>query len=193
MYFNSSAQVYGKPVKVIHAGEWHVSNSDEMVLTILGSCVAVCIHDPVNRVSGMNHFMLPGRISDRDISGEKTARYGITAMKILLKNLAGLGADRSSMRAMIFGGGAMLTPPAGYTGLGEPLPDLNVRIAKLFLEMEDIQLDQSDTGGSFSRKIMMDVRSGKVFMRKKTRMEDLRVREPPFLDQVPVETIRACL
>lgn len=191
MYFNSCAEVYGKPVKVIHAGEWHVSNSDEMILTILGSCVAVCIHDPVNRVSGMNHFMLPGHISDPDIPRDKTARYGITAMKILLKNLTGLGADRSSMRAMIFGGGAMLAPPAGYAGLGEPLPNLNVRIAKLFLEMEDIQLDQSDTGGTFSRKIMMDVRSGKVFMRKKTRVEDLS--DTFLLDQVTAEAIRAGL
>ncbi|MBP7734342.1 MAG: chemotaxis protein CheD [Spirochaetes bacterium] len=188
MYFNSSAQVYGKPVKVIHAGEWHVSNSDEMILTILGSCVSVCIHDPVNRVSGMNHFMLPGHISDLDMSREKTARYGITAMKILLKNLTGLGADRSTMRAMIFGGGAMLTPPPGCTGLGEPLPNMNVRIAKLFLEMEDIRLDECDTGGTFSRKILMDVRSGKVFMRKKTRVEDLP--ETFLMDQVPVEAIR---
>ena len=119
----TARQLYGKPVKVIHAGEWHVSDCDEMILTILGSCVAVCIHDPVNRVSGMNHFMLPGHLSNSDIFKEKTARYGITAMKILIKNLYSLGAERSNMRAMIFGGGTMLDAIRGPQSYRDaPLP-----------------------------------------------------------------------
>ena len=190
MYFRSSAELYGKPVKVIHAGEWHVSNSDEMILTILGSCVAVCIHDPVNRVSGMNHFMLPGHISEPDVSGDRTSRYCITAMKILLENLTGIGAERDHLRASIFGGGSMTDSSTHCTFGDEPLPSQNVRIAKLFLELEDIPLCQDDTGGPYSRKIFMDVRIGRVYMKRKTGMEDLHspvfaAASPPPAAQIP--------
>lgn len=183
MYFKNSAGLYGKPVKVIHAGEWHVSNRDEMILTILGSCVAVCIHDPVNRVSGMNHFMLPGHTSASDISSGRTARYCITAMKILMENLTRLGAGTHRMRASIFGGGTMTGPHAGCLFGNSPLSGQNVRIAKLFLEMEDIPLCQEDTGGSYSRKIIMDVTSGRVYMKRKTDMGDGV--NPPFTPSSP--------
>ncbi len=183
MYFRNSSDIYGKPVKVIHPGEWHVSDRDEMIYTILGSCVAVCLHDPVTRVSGMNHFMLPGHISDSDISRERTARYGITAMKELLQNLERLGADRSTMKAMIFGGGSMLDDRRGHTRKDDAIPCQNVRIAKLFIEMEDIALEQTDTGGAYSRRIIMDVRSGRLFMRKAGALEEFR--ESLFLDTIP--------
>jgi chemotaxis protein CheD len=174
MYFKKSAGIYGKPVKVIHAGEWHVSQSDEMILTILGSCVAVCIHDPVNRISGMNHFMLPGHVSKSDIFKDRTTRYGITAMKVIIQKLIDIGAEKSYLRAMIFGGGTMLDSLSGNIIRDDPLPLQNVRIAKLFIELEDIPLERADTGGTCARKIMMDVQSGKVFLRKSGSTDEIR-------------------
>lgn len=40
-------------------GDYYVTNQDEMLTTVLGSCVAACIRDVVTGVGGMNHFMLP--------------------------------------------------------------------------------------------------------------------------------------
>ncbi len=53
-------------------------------------------------------------------------------------------------------------------------PHQNVRIVKLFIEIDDIPLQQDDTGGSYSRIIIMDVRSGTVYMRKNTSMGDFQ-------------------
>lgn len=178
MYLEHTAAKYTKPVKIINAGEWHVSRDDEIIATILGSCVAVCLHDPVTRISGMNHFMLPGRISKSDIFSDRAARYGITAMKELLHKLEREGADRSAMTAMIFGGGTMIEASSFEDASGDPLPEQNVRIARVFIEIEDIPLVRHDTGGFFSRRLMMDVRSGRVFMKKSRSMESLGITQP---------------
>jgi len=66
MYIRN-AWKYGKPLKIIQAGEFFVSDTNEFIGTLLGSCISVTLHDPVNKISGLNHFMLPGRISSVDI------------------------------------------------------------------------------------------------------------------------------
>jgi len=132
------------------------------------------IHDPVNRVSGMYHFMLPGHISESDMANDRTARYCITAMKIIIRNLTGMGVKKTAMRASIFGSGTVTGSATKSAFGGAPLAGQNVRFAKLFLEMEDIPLCQDDTGGPYSRKIIMDVRSGRVYMKRKTGMEDMK-------------------
>src|SRR5271157_1725933 len=98
----------GKKVKIIQPGEYHVSAEDEMIGTLLGSCVSVCLHDPVTQVSGMNHFMLPGRIVQADIFQDRTARYGITAINELLAQMEAAGAFRERMTAKVFGGGHVI-------------------------------------------------------------------------------------
>jgi len=153
---------YGKPIKIIHAGEYYISAGDELIGTLLGSCVAVCLHDPERRISGMNHFMLPGRISKADIFQDRTARYGITAMNNLLDEMLARGARKELLIAKIFGGGSVLD----LERKTNTIPNDNVRLAWVLLEMEDIPVAETDTGGIYTRKLMMDVRSGKVYLRR---------------------------
>ena len=166
MYIRNS-QKYGKPIKIIHPGEFYVSDGDEIIGTLLGSCIAVCLHDPTRGVSGMNHFMLPGRISGTDIVKDKTAKYGITAINKLITALEKLGADRERLAAKIFGGGDVLDGVIASS----TIPADNVRLAKVMMEMEDIQIEQIDAGGIFTRKILMDVKSGNVYLKKSTRKD----------------------
>ena len=57
-------------------GECHVSGSAEIVIsTLLGSCIAACMHDPLARVGGMNHFLLPGEAGPGQ--GGQSSRYGV--------------------------------------------------------------------------------------------------------------------
>ena len=161
---------YGKLVKIINAGEYYTSADDELIGTLLGSCVAVCLYDRVKRISGMNHFMLPGRISKADIFRDRSAKYGIIAMNKLLERLRELGAERGNIVAKIFGGGSMLE----FERRVITIPDENVRLAKIILEMEDIPINELDTGGRFTRKVMMDVQSGRVYLRKATSREMLK-------------------
>jgi chemotaxis protein CheD len=152
---------FNKHITIIQPGEYHVSDGDEMIGTLLGSCVAVCLHDPVHQVSGMNHFMLPGRIVKADIFNQGSARYGISAINDLLSLMEKRGATRKDMVAKIFGGGHVILT----TFDSSTIPMDNVRLAKAMLEIEDIPIVELKVGGYHARKILMDVKTGKVFLK----------------------------
>jgi chemotaxis protein CheD len=160
---------YGKPIKIINAGEFHVSGNDEFIETLLGSCVAVCLHDPENGISGMNHFMLPGRVSKVDIFKSRSAQYGIIAIQKLLDEMISRGAKRKNLVAKVFGGGSVLS--IDRTKGTNFLPMDNVRIAKAILEMEDIPIDKEDVGEIYTRKLLMDVPTGRVYVKRTTSKE----------------------
>ncbi len=160
MYIRESGK-YSKKIKVIQAGEYHVSYNDEFLETLLGSCVAVCLYDHVNEISGMNHFLLPGKISEKDIFANRTARYGITAINKLIDGILQFGALKKNLIAKIFGGGHVVNDLSNTT-----IPFDNVRLAKVFLEMEDIPIVKADVGDEYTRVLMMDVKTGNVYLRK---------------------------
>ena len=166
MYIRNSSR-YGKEIKIIHPGEYYVTNRDEMIGTLLGSCIAVCIADLKSGVAGMNHFMLPGRITENDILADKTARYGITAINLLIDDLEVKGAIKKNFIAKIFGGGHVLGTDAGINAI----PSDNIRLAKIMMEIEDIPIVSSDVGNNFTRKVLMDTKSGKVYLKKTTRQD----------------------
>ena len=87
-------------------GDFAVSDVEGTVIsTVLGSCVAACIYDPLARVGGMNHFLLPGN-PDRDGS-DQSRRYGVYLMEMLLNGLFQKGAARSRLQVKLFGGASM--------------------------------------------------------------------------------------
>jgi chemotaxis protein CheD len=165
MYLRKSIK-YDKNIQIIHPGEFFASGDDLMIGTILGSCIAVCLIDEEEGLGGMNHFMLPGKIREKDIMADKTARYGITAMNSLFAEMIRLGAIMSRLSAKIFGGGHVLN-----TGNITAIPEDNIRLARVMLEMEDIPIVASDVGGEYTRKIMLEVKSGSVFQKKTTRAD----------------------
>lgn len=84
-------------------GEHRVSSDpDVSLLTILGSCVAACLYDPLRGVGGMNHFLLA------DGDGEEAMRYGAYAMEVLINDLLKLGASRERLQAKLFGGAKIM-------------------------------------------------------------------------------------
>jgi len=168
MYLRNSNK-YGKNIKISHPGEFPVSRDDEFIGTLLGSCVAVCLIDQQKEIAGMNHFMLPGRIVTADIYQDKTAKYGITAINELLRTMEKFGADKGQLVAKIFGGGSVLENLRDIN----TIPADNIRLAKVMMEMEDIQITEVDVGGNFTRKVMMEVKTGSVYLKKSTRAEVL--------------------
>ncbi len=182
MYIRKSIN-YGKDIKIIHPGEYYVSSEDEIIGTLLGSCVAVCLYDETRGIAGMNHFMLPGKISSTDLTKDKTAKYGITAINELLKDMEKLGSDKEHLVAKIFGGGKVLE----HLIESSTIPSDNIRLAKVMMEMEDIQITESDVGGNFTRKILMDVKTGKVYLKKSTRkdvIEEVTQEETKYLKKI---------
>ena len=119
-------------------GEYHTTNDPEVVLTtLLGSCVAACLHDPVARVGGMNHFLLPGSDSPE---------HGVHAMELLVNDMLKRGARRDRLEAKLFGGARMLS---GLTDVGT----LNADFAERFTRRERITVTGGSLRGDRGRRI----------------------------------------
>ena len=141
--------------RFIVQGTFGISDRPEVYLmTILGSCVAVCLHDPQRRIGGLNHFLLPGTNSG-DFTNMK---YGVNAMELLINSLMKQGASRARMVAKVFGG-ARMTP--GLTDIGRT----NADFALGFLEDEGIPILAQSTGGTSARKIRFFPADGRVQQR----------------------------
>jgi chemotaxis protein CheD len=128
-------------------------DSPRTLMTILGSCVSVCLWDRRGRGGGMNHYLLPRRGPD----AEAAARYGEDAIPMLVSRVIGLGASRRDLRAKIFGGAHLLV---GERPRGRTLGDENARVAFALLDAEGIQVISEDLGGTRGRKLAFNTADG---------------------------------
>lgn len=117
-----------------------------MIATLLGSCVGVCLFDPVVHVGGLNHFLLGEPAPDQKISQAELQSYGVHAMELLINGMMRRGAKRERLKAHVYGGGNILS------GLGT-IGSNNVRFAMSFLKTEQIEICHSDVGGDHARKV----------------------------------------
>ncbi len=148
----------------IAQGEFAISASEEAVIsTILGSCVATCLWDPRANLGGMNHFLLPeGPSSRSDVSS-----FGVNAMELLINALIREGADRSRLRAKVFGGAEM------YRGLTRAGSE-NGSFVMSYLKREGIACDAQSLGGTRARRVEFCPATG--FARQKL-VEDTQLNE----------------
>jgi chemotaxis protein CheD len=135
-------------------GEYYAAREPVTIRTLLGSCVAACLYDPVNKVIGMNHFLLSNRRYARNMPVvlSEAGRYGIHAMELLINDMLKLGAKRANLQAKGFGGGSFcLSPEASdnFFCVGE----VNVRFVREFLKNDGIPLVAEDLGGENARVI----------------------------------------
>jgi len=138
----------------IDPGEFYVSNQQEVISTLLGSCVAACLFDPVNKVMGMNHFLLAYRHHsfDKPIIESEEGRYGMQAMELLVNSMMAKGARRRNIQAKCFGGGDILHiqgEPTGRKSVG----GVNIDFIREYLKNEKIPLVASALGGIYGRKV----------------------------------------
>ena len=131
----------------INIGDYYASKEPEIIRTVLGSCVAVCLFDPVNQIGGMNHILLPGKPDLKHF--DASARYGINAMELLINNILNLGGKKRFLTAKAFGGGHVLPAISRENGVGER----NSKFVAEFLHNEGIKIAKHDFGGQDSRKI----------------------------------------
>lgn len=143
----------------IHIGEIYTSSEPAVIETILGSCVSVCLFDPVNKTGGMNHILLPGK-SELEKFDDAT-RYGINAMEVLINSMMKLGTRRKHMISKIFGGAHILKAIGMHMSPGLK----NVRFVEEFLELEGIPIVSRNTGGNNGRKIYFHTHTGDVFLK----------------------------
>jgi chemotaxis receptor (MCP) glutamine deamidase CheD len=124
-----------------------------MLQTLLGSCVAVCLWDPVTCIGGMNHILLPGTGDGSDCS----SRYGVHAMELLINAIMNKGGDRRKLVAKAFGAGNVVASLQSPT-IGE----LNTAFVRGFLATEGIPLVAQRLGGIRPVQVNFRTDTGKI-------------------------------
>lgn len=143
----------------VFPGEFYVSrNPDEILVTVLGSCVSACIRDPVAGVGGMNHFMLAKGRSGGWGDELQSARFGNFAMEKLINELIKAGCSRERMEIKVFGGGNVID---ANTAIGSD----NAQFVLRYLEAEGLRCVAEDLGGSHPRRIHYYPATGRVVRR----------------------------
>ena len=155
-FFFYDAHFHNEAVKVL-PGEFFVYGEDILIMTTLGSCIAACLWDRDRRVGGMNHFMLPEGAS----GGSDGGRYGSYAMELLINEMIKRGANRSSMEAKVFGGGAVVS---GMNSIN--VGEQNTRFVLDYLRTERITVVSKDVLDIYPRKVCFLPASGKAMVKR---------------------------
>lgn len=166
------------PVAVVQ-GEFKTSSDPGMLLsTILGSCVAVCLHDPVCQLGGMNHFLLP---FGQEEGANRPVRYGLFAMEMLINSLMKDGAKKSRLQAKLFGGARISTD---LRDIGQS----NATFAREFLATEGIPCLAESLGGNNARRVVYHPATGhaRMLLVPSTNVEEYFPK--PSVVRVPVDS-----
>ncbi len=153
-FYNKSLERW--VIKVLPGQQLITREEDEIIATVLGSCVAACIWDPEVGVGGLNHFMLPHDDEGLWSGASLALRYGNHAMDSLINALIKAGAEKHRMQCKFFGGGNVIS---GMSGVG----DKNSRFAREYAEIERLNVVTFDLGGTQGRRIMFDPTTGRAW------------------------------
>ncbi len=151
-------------VKVL-PGEYYVTSSNLVIVTVLGSCVSACVRDRVKGIGGMNHFMLAEGGTQTVTSA--SARYGSYAMEVLINHLFKLGAQRGNLEAKVFGGGRVM---ASLTS--SQVGEQNAGFVLDYLRTEGIPVLSQDLLDVHPRKVYFFPSTGRVLVKKLVRLHN---------------------
>lgn len=155
-FFDAATAVW---MMKVFPGEFFITKeTNEVLVTVLGSCVSACIRDPVVGVGGMNHFMLPQHGSGAWGNDLKSTRFGNFAMEKLINELIKAGCVRERMEIKVFGGG-------NVTDSSNAVGSENAEFILAYLKAEGLKCAASDLGGTLPRRIHYYPSTGRVVRR----------------------------
>ncbi len=182
-YVDKSSQ---KVTAKLLPGEYYVTMEDELITTVLGSCISACIRCKAFGIGGMNHFMLPMKkehhSEDWGAVASSATRFGNVAMEHLINEILKQGASRQHLEVKIIGGGKILK---NMSDVG----DRNIQFVRDYLEMENLELVGEDVGDIYPRKVMYNPMTGKVRVKKLESLHNDTIvrREQEYQTQLEVE------
>lgn len=154
-------------------GEYYVTTHEEMISTVLGSCVSACVRDARLGIGGMNHFMLPEDASNGErawgAAVSAATRYGDVAMRKLIEDILALGGRREDLEVKLVGGGQVLAEMNTDIGLR------NVEFVREFVRQQGLQVRGEDLGGAHARRVLYFPRAGRLRVRELTAAPDSTV------------------
>ena len=137
-----------------------VSASPNILRTILGSCVGICIYDPESKIGGMSHIMLP--TSSKPANNLK--KYADTAIPFMIDEMIKLGSDKARMVVKLAGGATMFkhTENSMVGDIGQN----NIVMAREVLSKFNIPILSEDVGGDHGRTIDFYLETGELKIKK---------------------------
>lgn len=136
-------------------GQLIVSTTPTEIITVLGSCVSVCLWDSEHRIGGINHYLLPEPPSSQYPFKHNVGSY---LVEKLIEGMQKNGADLSKVEAKVFGGSSRMEQERDNFQVGAR----NVQLALSVLKKYEIKIKAKDTGGARGRKITFDTHTGLV-------------------------------
>ena len=147
-----------------------VTPPDILSTSGLGSCIGICLYDPLKKIAGMAHIMLPDSTQARGNINE--ARFADTAIPVLINIMLTKGASKESLIAKIVGGAQMFN----FNNLNDIMRvgERNGFAVLAKLKQEGIPVLAQDIGGNFGRSIKFDPKDGKVYISTLDKGESIR-------------------
>ena len=143
--------------------------ADPKVLLVtysLGSCIGVAIYDPVIRVGGMLHYMLPESSIDPEKARSKPAMFADTGIPALFRTAYTMGLEKKRARIVVVGGSQILDE-SGTFNIGKR----NYAALRKIFWKNNVLISAEDVGGNVSRTLYLEIDTGKVWIRNGRREE----------------------
>lgn len=152
-----------RPGEHVHllAGQLYFGSNAARVHTLLGSCVAITLWNPVKRMGGMCHFLLPNR--NRPVGAPRDARFGTESLEMLVEALQRAGTKPSDYIVHLYGG-ADTMPDSG--GIKFNVGERNIEQGWTLIDQYGFNLENVDVGDHVPRNVSMTFPDGTVEMRR---------------------------
>ncbi len=163
-----------KNLRPVPVGEMVTSADPDDVLVVygLGSCVVVCLHDPLVRVGGILHALLPTPVRHNGLAGRPT-KFVDQGLPLLIEALVALGAKPTRLTARLCGGARMVTAPGfnDWLNIGQK----NVLAAEMALQAGGLRVQARAIGGHAGRTVKFYIANGRVTVRSLEQEEQVLI------------------
>jgi chemotaxis protein CheD len=147
---------------IVGVGDMKVSNDPESILATysLGSCIGLAIYDPVAKVGGLLHYMLPDSSLDESKARKKPYMFGNTGIPVLFKETYKFGAKKNRLKIIVVGGSQILDQK-GLFNIGKR----NHTVLRKMFWKNNVMIDFEDVGGTVNRTLKLEIKTGQAWLK----------------------------
>ena len=147
---------------IVGVSDMKVSNQPgDMVVTYsLGSCIGLVLYDPVARVGGILHYMLPESSLDKEKAANRPFMFADTGIPRIFKQAYKFDAIKKRMKVSVFGG-AQILDQKGFFNIGKRN---HMALKKIFFK-NNVLIDHEEVGGNVNRTVRLEIKTGDVYVK----------------------------
>jgi chemotaxis protein CheD len=147
---------------IVGISDIKISNglNDVIITYALGSCIGIAVYDPIARVGGLLHYMLPDSALDERKAKDNPAMFADSGIPALFKACYGLGAEKKRMIVKVAGGASILDD-TNFFRIGQK----NIMAMRKIFWKNNVMITAEDTGANHNRTVRLEMATGKTFVR----------------------------